>query len=79
MYLWLVMECDEFDLQFIAGPVSEDESMAPVHLPLCVTEEVKPAIKSNCCLSVKQIALCCKIFFREEDCTIRSQGLNMCL
>lgn len=57
MYLWLVMECDEFDLQFIAGPVSEDESMAPVHLPLCVTEEVKPAIKSKCCLSVKQISL----------------------
>lgn len=32
---------------FIAGPVSEEGNMAPVHLPLCVIEDVKPAIKDD--------------------------------
>lgn len=36
-----------FILQFIADPVSEEGNLAPVHLPLCVIEDVKPAIKGK--------------------------------
>lgn len=32
---------------FIADPVSEEGNLAPVHLPLCVIEDVKPAIKDD--------------------------------
>jgi hypothetical protein len=36
-----------FTLQFIAGTETEEKNMAPVHLPLCIVEDVKPAVKSK--------------------------------